>query len=44
MFREYAWITLNIIEYVGLYLKKQGTEYARILNVLDAVHNTRSLY
>ena len=42
--REYALITLNMIEYAGIYLKKQSSEYARILNVSDAVHNIRSLY
>ena len=42
--REYALITLNIIEYAGIYLKKQSAEYARILNVSDAVYSIRSLY
>ena len=32
-----------MIEYVGIYLKKQGTEYAKILNVSDAVNTIRSL-
>ena len=41
---EYALITLNMIEYAGIYLKKQGGKYARILNVSDAVHSIRSLY
>ena len=37
----YALITLNIIEYADLYVKKQSAEYARIIvNVSDAVHNT----
>ena len=35
---------LNMIEYASIYLKKQSAEYARILNVLDAVHSIRSLY
>ena len=35
---EYALITLNMIDYAGIYLKKQSTEYARILNVSDTVH------
>ena len=35
---------LNMIEYAGIYLKKQSAEYARILNVSDAVNNIRSLY
>ena len=42
--REYALITLNMIEYASIYLKKQSAGYARILNVSDAVHNIRSLY
>ena len=36
--REYALMLLNIINYAGIYLKKQSTEYARILTVSDAVH------
>ena len=35
---------LNIIEYVCRNLNKQKVEYARILNVSDAVHSMRSLY
>ena len=43
--REYAPITLNIIEYAGIYPKKQRAEYARISNVSDAAHSSlRSLY
>ena len=42
--REYASIALNKIEYVSLYLKRQSTEYARILNMSDAVHSRRLLY
>ena len=42
--REYALITLNTIEYAGIYLKNQSAEYARILNVSNAVHSIRSLY
>ena len=42
--REYALRTLNMIEYAGIYLKKQSAEYARILSVSDAVHSIRSLY
>ena len=42
--REYALTTLNMIEYGGIYLKKQSAECARILNVSDAVHSIRSLY
>ena len=44
--REYALITLNMIEYAGIYLKKkkQSPEYARIRNVADGVHSIRSLY
>ena len=33
--REYALITLSIIEYAGIYLKKQRTEYVSIQNVSD---------
>ena len=41
---EYPLIMLNMIEYADVYLKKQSTEYARIiLNVSDAVHSIRSL-
>ena len=29
---------LNVIEYAGIYLKKQSAEYARILSVSDAIH------
>ena len=42
--REYFLITLNMIEYAGIYLKKQSAEYTRILNVSDAVHRKRSQY
>ena len=42
--REYALITLNVIEHASIYLKKQSAGYARILNVSDAVHSIRSLY
>ena len=39
-----ASITLNVIEYADLYLKKQSGEYLRIiLNVSDAVHSIKSL-
>ena len=41
--REYALITLNMIEYTGIYLKKPSAEYPRILNVSDAGTN-RPLY
>ena len=41
---EYASVTLNMIAYAGIYLKKLSTEYARILNMPDAVHSIRSLY
>ena len=33
-----------MIEYAGIYLTKQSAEYARILNVSDAVHSISSLY
>ena len=42
--REYALMTLNMIEYDGIYLEKKLAEYARILNGSDAVHNIRPLY
>ena len=42
--REYALITLNMIEYTSINQKKQSAEYASILNVSDAVHSIRSLY
>ena len=43
--REYALIRLDMIEYTGIYLKKQSTEYPRIiLNVSDTVRNIRSLF
>ena len=32
--REYALLALSMIEYVGIYLKKQTAEYPRILNSL----------
>ena len=41
---EYASIPQNIIEYAGIHLEKQGTEYARILNAADVVHSIRSPY
>ena len=42
---EYPLRMLNMIEYADVYLKKQSTEYAKIiLNVSDAVHSIRSLY
>ena len=42
--REYALIMLNIREYACIYMNKQYSEYARILNVSDAVHSINSLY
>ena len=43
--REYDFVTLNMIEYAGIYLKKRSVEYARIiLNVSHAAHSIRSLY
>ena len=42
--REYALITLNMIEYASTNLKTWSAEYARIPNVPDAVHSLRSLY
>ena len=36
--REFILIILNMIHYAGIYLKNQSAEYARFLNVSDAVH------
>ena len=36
-------ITLNLIKYVGIYLKNSA-EYARILNVSDTVQSIKSLH
>ena len=33
-----------MIQYAGIYLKKQSAEYVRTLNVSDAVHIIKSLY
>ena len=33
--REYDLTMLNMINYDGIYLKKQSAEYARILDVSD---------
>ena len=41
---EYALIILNMFEYACIYLDKQSSEYARILNVPDAVHSIRLLH
>ena len=41
---ECVLLTLNIIEYASIYLKKQIAQYARILNVSDSVHSIRSLH
>ena len=38
--RAYASLTLNMIEYTGLYLKKQSTKCAIILNVSNEVHSS----
>ena len=35
--RQYALTILNMMEYDGIHLEKQTAEYARILNVSDAV-------
>ena len=42
--RECVSITLNMVEYAGIYLKKQSAEYARILNEPDPVYSIRSLF
>ena len=36
--RSYALITLNMLEYVRIYLNKESSEYARTLHVSDAIH------
>ena len=33
-----------MIEYAGIYLNKKSAEYARNLNVSNAVHSIRSLF
>ena len=40
---EYALITLNVIEYAGIYLKKQSAEYARIFNVSEKLSRQRRI-
>ena len=42
--RDYASIPLNMIKYVSIYLKNLSAEYARVLNMFDAVHSIGSLY
>ena len=42
--REYALITLNMIEYASINMKTWSAEYARIPDVPDAMHSLRSLY
>ena len=41
---EYFSITLTMIEYARIYLKKQSVEYARVLIVSDAVPILRLLH
>ena len=41
---QYAWIYLNNPEYACIYQNKQSSEYARIINVSNAVRSVRSLY
>ena len=41
---EYALVMLNVLEYACIYLNNQSPEYARILNLSDAVPSMRSLY
>ena len=38
---EYALIMLNMLEFACIYLNKQSSEYARILNVSDAVYSIK---
>ena len=40
---EFALILPNILEYACIYLNKQTSEYARVLNVSEPVHSIRSL-
>ena len=40
---KYAPVTRGT-KYAWIYLNKQSSEYAKILNVSDAVHSMRSLY
>ena len=42
--REYALIMPTMPEYTFIYLNKQSSEYARILNVSHGVQRLRSLY
>ena len=42
--REYTLIMLFMLESSQIYLNKQSSEYARILNVSDEIHSKRSLY
>ena len=42
--RECALIVLSLIEYANIHLKNHSAEFARILNVADAVHSKRLLY
>ena len=42
--REYPLIMRNMLEYACIYLNKQSSEYARILNMSDVIHRTKSLY
>ena len=37
-------VTTNIIKYAGIYQEKLSTEYARFLDISDAVHSIKSLY
>ena len=41
---EYASIMLKMLEYASISLNTQGLEYARILNVSEAVHSIRLLF
>ena len=38
-----SWYVLSILEYVYIYLNKQSSKYARILNVSGAVNGIRTL-
>ena len=41
---EYAWIIQNMLECAYIYLNKQSSEFAKILNMSYAVYSLRSLY
>ena len=40
---EHVSITLSMAEYADIYRKQQSVEYAKILNVSDALYGIKSL-